>query len=312
MPSKKHLPSRPLSLAIPVKEYSPRRPTLQEILANSAPPPWTLSAFTAYLSQNHCLENLEFTMDATLYRRHYETLLANCGEETIMASTEGCKYVRILWQKLLDAYITPNSPHEVNLPGDVRDRLLSSPNHFSPPSPLQLDSAIMVVYELMDESVLISFLNSVSRDFSTYIGPWTSAEDTSTIPTPDSPPMPPAASTQIGYGSTSSSNPSRDAQTSNSAHSHQPVQRSHLAAALKRGVKFIYPSPSSSSAKDNDSVTEYRISASSLDEFMIPLIIPPTYISFTDTSESTSKVSRADESDSKKMGWKLGLGLRKS
>ncbi|KFY79881.1 hypothetical protein V499_01186 [Pseudogymnoascus sp. VKM F-103] len=315
MPPKKHLPSRPLSLAIPVKRYSPRRPTLQEILANSAPPPWTLSAFTAYLSQNHCLENLEFTMDATLYRKQYEALLANCGEETIMASTEGCEYVRMLWQKLLDAYITPNGPREVNIPGDVRDRLLSSPNHFRPPSPLQLDSAIMVVYELMDESVLVSFLNSVSRGFSNYTGPWTSVEDTSVIPTPDSPPMPPAASTRIGYGSTSSSGPSRDAQTSNSAHSHQPVQRSHLAAALKRGVKFIYPSPSSNSAKENnDSLIKYTISAgssSSLGEFMIPLIIPPTYNSFTDTSESSSKVSRAGESDSKKMGWKLGLGLRK-
>ncbi|KFY98806.1 hypothetical protein V500_01550, partial [Pseudogymnoascus sp. VKM F-4518 (FW-2643)] len=131
----------------------------------------------------------------------------------------------------------------------------------------------------------------------TYTGPWTSVEDTSIRPTPDSPPMPPAASTQIGYGSTSSSGPSRDAQTSNSAHSHQPVQRSHLAAALKRGVKFIYPSPSSSSAKENnDSLTKYSISSgssNSLSEFMIPLIIPPTYNSFTDTSKSSSKVSRA-------------------
>lgn len=222
----------------------------------------------------------------------------------------------MLWQKLLDAYITPNAPREVNLPSDVRGRLLSSPNHFRPPSPSQLDTAIMIVYELMGESVLVPFLNSVSQGLSTYTGPWTSVEDISLIPGPDSPPMPPAASTQISYGSTLSSGPSRNAQTSNSAHSHQPVQPSHLALALKRGVKYIYPSLSSSSAKENnDSLTEYDMSAgssSSLSEFMIPLIIPPTYNSFTDTSESSPKGSRADESDSKKMGWKLGLGLRKS
>lgn len=59
-----------------------------------------------------------------------------------MASTDRCEYVRMLWRKLLDSYVTPNGPHEANLPGDVRDRLLSSPNHFSLPSPPQLDSAV--------------------------------------------------------------------------------------------------------------------------------------------------------------------------
>src|SRR4051794_20383280 len=62
------VPSRPLSVAIPPGSYRPRRPTLAEVLANAAPPPWTLSAFTGYLSQNHCLETLEFTLDANRYR----------------------------------------------------------------------------------------------------------------------------------------------------------------------------------------------------------------------------------------------------
>ncbi|KFY82547.1 hypothetical protein V498_08560 [Pseudogymnoascus sp. VKM F-4517 (FW-2822)] len=249
MPSGNHLPSRPLSVAIPAKQYCPRRPTLREVLANSAPPPWTLSAFTVYLSQNHCLETLEFTMDATLYRKHYEMLLANCGEKTIMPSTEGCEYVRMLWQKLLDAYISPDSPRKVNLPGDVRQRLLSSPNHFRPPSPQQLDTAIRHGSHLTPEC---------------------------------------------------------DGQTFNSAHSHQLVQPSHLALALKYGVKFIHPSPSSSCAEaNNDSFIEHSMSAessSSLGEFMTPLRIPHPLNSNKDTSESSSKVSRADESDWKKMG----------
>jgi hypothetical protein len=39
--------------------YLPRRPNLRDILANTSPPPWTLAAFMAYLSNNHCLETLD-------------------------------------------------------------------------------------------------------------------------------------------------------------------------------------------------------------------------------------------------------------
>jgi hypothetical protein len=37
------------------------------MLANAAPSPWTLGAFMQYLSENHCLEVLEFTTDASRY-----------------------------------------------------------------------------------------------------------------------------------------------------------------------------------------------------------------------------------------------------
>ncbi|KAK2071499.1 hypothetical protein P8C59_005918 [Phyllachora maydis] len=75
-------------------------PSLADILANAAPPPWTLSAFTAYLSQNHCLETLEFTMDADRYQTAYNTIF-------------------------------------------------------------ELDEAVAIVYELMNDSVLVPFLESV-------------------------------------------------------------------------------------------------------------------------------------------------------
>ncbi|KAI9815125.1 MAG: hypothetical protein M1827_002968 [Pycnora praestabilis] len=155
--------SRPLSVAIPQGPYCPRRPTLADILSNSAPPPWTLSAFTAYLSQNHCLETLEFTMDASRYRKHYNKMVTRTMDMAVPANSEECEYVRMLWQRLLEAYIIPNGPREVNLPSNVRDRLLSLPNDFNPPPPDSLESAVKIIYELMDESVLVSFLNSVSR-----------------------------------------------------------------------------------------------------------------------------------------------------
>lgn len=142
--------SRPCSMAaLP--------PTLQEILANTAPPPFTLSAFMAYLSQNHCLETLEFTMEADRYCTSYHNLVS---DETSW-SRDASDHVCSLWQKLMNAYITPCGPREVNLPGPVRDRLLRLPCSSTPPNPSELDEAVRIVYELMNDSVLRPFVESI-------------------------------------------------------------------------------------------------------------------------------------------------------
>ncbi|KAI5809558.1 RGS domain-containing protein [Peziza echinospora] len=156
--------------------YSLRRPTLADILSNTAPPPYTLSAFMAYLSQNHCLETLEFTMDASRYRKHFNSLTPIGSASSVGHDTESCQYVRMLWQKLLDAYIAPNGPREVNLPHGIRETLLNTPNHTMPPPPESLDPAVNIIYELMEESVLMPFLNSCAP-FPTYPTPtpWASA-----------------------------------------------------------------------------------------------------------------------------------------
>lgn len=153
--------SQPTSAAMAQVSYGLRRPTLAEILSNKAPAPYTLSAFMAYLSQNHCLETLEFTMDASRYRKHFNSLNpANGGSMT--PDSDSCQYVRMLWQRLLDAYIAPNGPREVNLPCAIRENLLNIPNQQMPPPPESLDQAVNIIYELMEESVLMPFLNSCS------------------------------------------------------------------------------------------------------------------------------------------------------
>ncbi|MCJ1303754.1 hypothetical protein MMC08_006564 [Hypocenomyce scalaris] len=177
------IPSRPLSVATshqqPSGPYCPRRPTLQDVLSNTAPPPWTLSAFTAYLSQNHCLETLEFTMDAERYQLKYDKLAEQMAGMPMSRDMEECEYVRMLWQRLLDAYIVPDGPREVNLPSNVRDRLLSIPNHTAPPPPDALDDAVKIIYELMDESVLVPFLNEVSshRGARSYNSTWDDSDE---------------------------------------------------------------------------------------------------------------------------------------
>ncbi|KAI1499445.1 RGS domain-containing protein [Biscogniauxia marginata] len=148
--------SRPTSLAIP-RTASPfiNPPSLADILSDTAPQPWTLSAFMAFLSQNHCLETLEFILDAERYRSAY--LQAFQGQMYV-----GPEHICELWQKIIEAYIMPCAPREVNLPSYVRDHLLSLPYSASDPTePSELDDAVQIVRELMNDSVLLPFLESV-------------------------------------------------------------------------------------------------------------------------------------------------------
>ncbi|KAG8527929.1 uncharacterized protein KY384_006845 [Bacidia gigantensis] len=159
-------PSPPLSMSLDESKpsfrgygpYHPPRPTLPDVLSNSAPPPWTLSAFTAYLSQNHCLENLEFTLDADRYKDKYDAMIAKT-KGALSPDLEDCKHLRMLWKRIVDAYIVPDCAREINIPSDVRETLLSLPYHTLPPSPEALRHAVKIIYNLMEESVLIPFLN---------------------------------------------------------------------------------------------------------------------------------------------------------
>ncbi|KAI0556282.1 hypothetical protein F4679DRAFT_578408 [Xylaria curta] len=148
--------SRPTSWAIP-RTGSPflNPPTLDDILSNTAPQPWTLAAFMAYLSQNHCLETLEFVMDAARYRATHSQMLQ--GQAYF-----GTEHICGLWEKIIRGYILPGAPREVNIPAPVRDRLLGLIYTVStPPDPTELDEAVGIVRELMNDSVLVPFLESV-------------------------------------------------------------------------------------------------------------------------------------------------------
>ncbi|KAI5864144.1 regulator of G protein signaling superfamily [Durotheca rogersii] len=149
--------SRPTSLAAIPRTSSPfaNPPTLSEILANTAPPPWTLSSFMAFLSQNHCLETLEFILDAERYGATYYQIAHG-------RLSDGPEHICSLWRKVIDAYIMPCAPREVNLPAHVRDRLLQlSCCKSNPPHPSELDEAIQIVRELINDSILVPFLESV-------------------------------------------------------------------------------------------------------------------------------------------------------
>ena len=180
MSGEEPLSSRPMSFAPselhPLGPYCPRMPTLTEILSNTAPPPWTLSAFTAYLSQNHCLENLEFVKDAERYRQRYAVLQHEMSDmlDPLNDEAEDAEPLGRLWARMVNSYLERETPREINIPSDVRDQLLSyAAADADPPPPEVLDPAIKVVYDLMNESVLMTFIHELSpRKPPSFIQEW--------------------------------------------------------------------------------------------------------------------------------------------
>lgn len=177
--------SRPVSLAVSVGAFCLLRPTLKEVLANAAPAPYTLSAFMAYLSQNHCLETLEFTLEAKRYRETYENIVAESGEAALATNDPEIQHARMLWQRLLEAYIFPGAPREINLSSEVRDALLQHADVTTPPAPETLDSAVKRMHDLMEESIFLPFLNSQSASppMEPLSDPSLSADDAMTLST---------------------------------------------------------------------------------------------------------------------------------
>lgn len=157
--------SRPTSLAYLTSAIT-HPPSLEEILSNTAPAPWTLAAFMAFLHQNHCSETLEFIMEAKRYSSAYLGQLDSQDGQSVdshlkSSPLHGNEHLWSIWVKLMNSFIVSDAPRELNLPARVRDRLLGLPTQ-DPPHPSELDSAVSIIYELMNDSVLGPFLESLA------------------------------------------------------------------------------------------------------------------------------------------------------
>lgn len=275
--------SRPVSLA---PSLGPRMPNLHEILTDSAPQPYTLGAFMAYLSQNHCLETLEFTMEADRYRLAYSQSQHNFLEYG--------DHVCGLWQKLLQAYIQPYGSREVNLPAHVRDHLLSLPCGPPPPEPSELSEAVRIIYELMSDSVLVPFVESFNSQ-------------PSNPPSDDKP-------TESRHGR-SRSRSSKDFTSKNeTSRSPRTSFLPHLSINMSRRSDIGHQSHSSTSdsgdTEDSPDDASAANSPTAVD-LMTPPTTPPTHEwAFTSPPGSIHKAISAHSNGWKKVGAKLGLSRR--
>lgn len=261
-------------------------------------------------------------MDAQRYTKHYQELVGGDPHTPLSPNTPECDYVRMLWQKLLDAYIAPNGPREVNLPSNVRDRLMSLPSTYSPPDAAELDPAVQIIYELMEESVLVPFLNSmvISRGGLEVLSssPWTSSEsmtDTYMTGSLDDRSLSRSKS-RTRDGSPAGESGSDMLSQSSSGPSPRPSHSLHLTAAISRGTARLsahLSGSSGTSAEAPDSLTDDSTdspspSGSALEPMTPPHTPPTSHTEFVNISPGTSPHTGRGEGSSgwKKMGAKLG------
>lgn len=174
-----------------IKTHFGKYPTLDDILSDKAPHPYSFSSFVGFLSQNHCLETVEFTMDVARYAEKYASGKSSRAE------------LNKMWRRIVDAYIRVDGPKELNLPCDMRKRITgigsrnnstssactatssastatystlgsacsytTPPSSYSsnsiaddePPSPATLAPAVGLAKDMMKENAYIPFIASV-------------------------------------------------------------------------------------------------------------------------------------------------------
>jgi hypothetical protein len=153
--------ARPISMARKDGVLSPNRPSLEEVLNNTAPQPYTLAAYTAFLSQQHCLETLEFVTEARRYSEKYDEACLEMTGMPLTSDTDQGFELNQMWNRILDIYVKPGAPREINLPAEERDDLVEYPYEPRPAPPTALDPAVKRMYDLMSDSIFIPFCNSL-------------------------------------------------------------------------------------------------------------------------------------------------------
>lgn len=144
-----------------------QQPSLDEVLNNEAPYPYTLESFAAYMSQAHCLEVLEFILEGRQYRDIYEQYRDIYEVRSVVVGSpvspprRNSRGLLELWQQLLSTYIHEGSPRELNLGSNKRQDLLAYHNPNKPPAPAALDMIEHEMLDLLSVSIFPSFLKCI-------------------------------------------------------------------------------------------------------------------------------------------------------
>jgi hypothetical protein len=109
------------------------------------------------------METLEFIFEVRQYRNAF-SLVHHSFRDSPRASTLE-KQMILQWQQLMTVYIAPSASSEINIPPQVRSKLLEATSVQSPPAPYLLEPAVQSMIQLIKESIIMPFFNNGSQKF---------------------------------------------------------------------------------------------------------------------------------------------------
>lgn len=321
-----HAQSRPISVLAKRENtgvLSPNyRPTLDDVLLGRAPAPYTLAAYTSFLAQQHCLETLDFVTEAKQYADKYDEYSAHySGMPLTTESSEGFELQQD-WIRIMDIFVKPGAPREINLPAEERDDMVDEPIEPRPPRPEALDPAVQRMRDLMSDSIFIPFCNSVKTV--SHAATYNALSDISRPNYSDAMPMT-FDDRNARHQRQKSARRRSPPPTSAFQPSRSPPQTTSRSSALTSGLNrasspHLSHHPSNTSGTSEGTTTNDTRSSNSphpgdLDSTLSPPLTPPT----SDISQSYApsyashgpKPSRTESGGWKKMGRAIFGGKKK-
>ncbi|KAI9470913.1 MAG: hypothetical protein EXX96DRAFT_586184 [Benjaminiella poitrasii] len=162
--------------------------TLEMVLEDKAPPPFSLKDFSDYLELTYCNENLLFYEAVTEYRAQCTACFGRQQSEdekrvlkvdedggtrfdftsttqTLLSPKEQLLFenLKYKFETILQEFVLSDAPQEINIPYEIRHQLLQSYQIQQSYHPSLLNPACQAVIELLRISAFIPFATDPSR-----------------------------------------------------------------------------------------------------------------------------------------------------
>ncbi|KAG0253974.1 hypothetical protein BG011_006040 [Mortierella polycephala] len=165
------------------------KPTLQQILLDQGHGQYTLANFGAFLQSQFCYENLAFWLASRQYKLCAQSLYQSVQQTVPMFNlhSDSTKYLnqsqarafsdlQLKMRAILETFVLPSSPHELNLSDAIRCKLLRSVAEGSY-HPQVLEQARESIMDLMKCSSYPLFLEGIAAKRASNTGSSQSSAD---------------------------------------------------------------------------------------------------------------------------------------